>query len=251
LTAFYEADGDIAALYHYNKAGKILTYEGWLDGQHVKMTFDGKQVLTAQRITGNAKGNVYQGGDETTTLDGNDGNDILNGGGGSDTLRGGNDNDKLSGELDADQLFGEVGDDVLSGGDGNDLLDGGDGRDQLSGGAGDDVLIGGPATDFADGGAGSDTIVLSGRLTDYEIRFNAALNRYAIIDKRAGSPDGTDFADIEIFRFSDGQFTVANLSYLIAADSAIGYDLPNGDGSRSKISWVVSPEDPTKWDEKR
>jgi hypothetical protein len=105
-------------------------------------------------------------------------------------------------------------------------------------------MIGGPDADYIDGGAGTDTIVLTGRRTDYLIRFNTVINRYAIVDLRSGSPDGTDLADIEIFRFSDGDLTIAELNYVTAADAEMAYDVASSDGSKSRLGWRTSPSDP-------
>ncbi|MGO4706123.1 hypothetical protein AB4072_10185 [Microvirga sp. 2MCAF38] len=180
------------------------------------------------------------------SLDGGAGSDKLWGGDGADTLVGGDGNDVLTGDAGDDSLVGGLGDDMLSGADGNDTLDGGGGRDQLFGGNGNDTLIGGPDVDFIDGGSGVDVIVLSGRRTDYEIRFNTATGRYSIVDKRAGSPDGTDFADIEIFRFSDGQFTKADLDYMTNTDAESAWDLENSDGSKNRLGWEIDPDNPSQ-----
>ncbi len=180
------------------------------------------------------------------SLDGGVGSDKLWGGDGADTLLGGDGNDVLTGDAGDDSLVGGLGDDALSGSDGNDILDGGGGRDQLFGGNGNDTLIGGADVDFIDGGSGTDVIVLTGKRTDYEIRFNTATGRYSIVDKRADSPDGTDFADIEIFRFSDGQFTKADLDYMTNADAETAWDIDNSDGSKNRLGWEVDPDNPSQ-----
>lgn len=185
-----------------------------------------------------AEGNDQLYGDaEADSLDGGSGDDKLWGGDGRDTLDGGDGNDVLTGEADDDTLRGGLGDDMLSGGAGNDSLDGGGGRDQLFGGAGNDILIGGPEVDYIDGGEGTDTLVLTGQHADYKIRFNEAIGRFSIVDLRAGSPDGTDLAAIELFQFSDGTFTKAELDYVIGTDRDIAWDVDNSDGSRSTLGW--------------
>ncbi|MCB1340134.1 MAG: M10 family metallopeptidase [Pseudooceanicola sp.] len=65
----------------------------------------------ADKVTGNAAGNV---------LDGRNGNDVLKGLAGKDVLKGGNG---------ADKMFGGVGNDTLNGGTGNDILTGQKGKD--------------------------------------------------------------------------------------------------------------------------
>jgi cyclophilin family peptidyl-prolyl cis-trans isomerase/Ca2+-binding RTX toxin-like protein len=67
----------------------------------------------ADRILGNALGNVLQGGNGSDHLEGRAGQDSLYGGNGDDSLDGGE------------------GDDLLSGGAGNDTLNGGEGNDSL------------------------------------------------------------------------------------------------------------------------
>jgi Ca2+-binding RTX toxin-like protein len=209
----------------------------------------------ADYLSGGGGNDVLLGGDEDDqaygddgddSLDGEAGSDKLWGGIGNDTLLGGLGHDVLTGDVGHDSLDGGLGDDMLSGGIGNDTLVGGGGSDQLFGGEGNDILIGGPDADYIDGGAGTDTIVLTGKRTDYTIRFNTALNRFSIVDLRSDSPDGTDLADVEIFRFADGELTIADLNYMTATDADFAYNVENSDGSKSKIGWRPSAEDPAK-----
>ncbi len=79
----------------------------------------------ADRLSGNAAGNMIWG---------RGGNDLIYG------LQG---NDRLFGEDGDDILVGGEGNDELSGGNGHDLLVGGNGYDWLSGDGGENVLIGG------------------------------------------------------------------------------------------------------------
>jgi Ca2+-binding RTX toxin-like protein len=81
------------------------------------------------RLTGDAKRNVLDGGPGGT--------DVLSGGGGPDVLVSGG----------ASTLLGGAGADTLEGGRANDTLDGGPGDDLLSAGAGDDSIDGGPGTE--------------------------------------------------------------------------------------------------------
>ncbi|MGO4386760.1 calcium-binding protein [Microvirga sp. 2YAF29] len=186
------------------------------------------------------------GDDDDDSIDGGTGSDKLWGGAGNDTLLGGLGHDVLTGDAGDDSLDGGAGDDMLSGGLGNDTLNGGGGSDQLFGGDGNDILVGGPDVDYIDGGTGTDVIVLTGNRTDYLIRFNTALGRFSIVDLRANSPDGTDLADIEIFRFADGDLTVAQLNYMTQTDAEIAYNVDNSDGSKSRIGWRPSAEDPSQ-----
>ncbi|EIM30458.1 calcium-binding protein [Microvirga lotononidis] len=196
-------------------------------------------------LLGGSEDDLLYGDEDNDSLDGGSGDDKLWGGIGDDTLLGGDGHDVLTGDGGADSLDGGLGDDKLSGGAGNDTLVGGGGADQLFGGEGNDILAGGPDTDYIDGGTGTDTIVLTGNRTDYMIRFNTAIGRYSIVDLRSGSPDGTDLADIEIFRFADGDLTIAELNYVTAADAAMAYDVENSDGSKSRLGWRPSADDPS------
>lgn len=108
---------------------------------------------------------VFNGSDNSETLEGTDGKDVLNGGAGDDSLygEGGNDNlngqegddtlhggdggDVLNGQQGDDSLYGEAGNDTLHGQEGDDSLDGGDGDDRLTGHEGDDTLTGGTGAD--------------------------------------------------------------------------------------------------------
>ncbi len=236
-------------------------------------------------LEGGSGNDILKGGDDADTLDGGQGADILYGGEGADSIIGaeghdelyggsGNDiadggagNDKLWGDEGADSLLGGEGDDVLtggagddtlrgglgddmlSGGAGNDSLDGGGGHDQIFGGGGNDILIGGPDVDYIDGGADIDTVVLTGTRADYTIRFNTAIGRFSIVDLRAGSPDGTDLADIELFQFGNGDvLSKAELDYVIDVDEDLSWGIENSDGSKSTIGWRPWAADPTKFE---
>lgn len=89
-------------------------------------TFNSIENLTgtrkADKLSGNALGNVLSGGN---------GSDRLDGRGGSDTLHGGNGDDILFGGGGADMLAGGKGDDILEGGSGKDTLVGGKGADSF------------------------------------------------------------------------------------------------------------------------
>lgn len=144
-------------------------------------------------------------------LSGDEGNDTLNGGTGRDLLYGGEGNDTLNGNDDDDYLNGGNGANTLDGGNGNDILFGGSGNDSLLGGAGDDILLGGGGTDTADGGDGNDTLVLSGRIADYNL--GLGLNGLATLaDNRVGAPDGSiSFSNVEVLKFNDQDLTLDGL----------------------------------------
>jgi Ca2+-binding RTX toxin-like protein len=155
----------------------------------------------ADSITGNALGNVLNGGAGTDTLDGEAGDDIyrFSGTWGSDIIldASGTDTVILSGvsanlTIDLDSSGTEVTDgantvewsgtlienasggfgndaitgnstaNVLSGNSGNDTLDAEGGNDTIAGGSGNDLLIGGGGSDSLDGGSGNDAYQFSG-----------------------------------------------------------------------------------------
>jgi Ca2+-binding RTX toxin-like protein len=186
---------------------------------------------------------LYGDGGNDTLL-GALGSDKLWGGGEDDLLQGGEGNDVLDGGDGADSLVGGLGDDMLDGGAGNDTLDGAGGHDQIFGREGNDILIGGPDVDYIDGGADTDVIELTGRRSDYMIRFNTAIGRFSIVDLRAGSPDGTDLADIEIFSFSDRDIAKVDLDYMTNTDEQTAWAVENSDGSKSTLGWRDCPEAP-------
>ena len=225
------------------------------DGNDVLKGGEGNDLLHGETghdtLYGGAGDDSLDGAAGEDHLYGDGGDDTLLGGLGADTLWGGDGHDRLDGHdgndvLDGgagdDRLLGGLGDDMLSGGAGHDTLDGGGGRDQVFGRDRNDILVGGPEVDYIDGGAGSDVIVLTGRRSDYLIRFNTAIGRFAIVDLRAGSPDGTDLADIEVFRFSDGDIAKAVLDYMTYTDEQSAWDVQNSDGSRNTLGWRACPE---------
>lgn len=120
---------------------------------------------------------VFNGSDNSETLEGTDGKDVLNGGAGDDSLYGEGGNDNLNGQAGADSLYGGTGDDVLNGqqdddslyGDaGDDILHGQEGDDSLAGGDGDDRLTGHEGDDTLTGGAGADSFHYSFEVVEDE-----------------------------------------------------------------------------------
>jgi len=208
------------------------------------------------QVIGWSDGDQLNGGDGDDTLWGdflNDtvsgagGNDTLNGGTGWDTLYGGRGNDLLNGDADNDILSGGDGNDTLLGGDGDDNVAGGAGDDELNGGAGDDILwggdgndrlIGGPGNDHRiDGGLGTDTVVLSGWREDYEIIL-LGNEDYRIEDKRAGSPEGTDVAAVELFEFNGALVTAAQVNAIVNTDRAITWTVNSLNGVETRVTWT-------------
>lgn len=247
---------------------------------------DGADVLNGgvgnDLIRGQAGNDTIYGNEGDDTLHGGDGDDILHGGDGADWFRGGAGNDDLYGDagddimdgwtgddrlwggegadqltgaegndtLDGgagnDLLLGGDGDDQLTGGDGNDVLDGGAGNDILIGGDGDDILIGGAGNDILTGGNGTDTAVVSSARTDYEIKYRAAIGYYSIVDKRAGSPDGTDLASIEVFRFGSTDVLATDLNVFVDTDRLSSFSVDDGNGAYTTIGW--NADDASNWE---
>ncbi|MBE3638150.1 calcium-binding protein [Mangrovicoccus algicola] len=122
----------------------------------------GNDLLLGERgsdLLSGGKGNdTLEGGDGSDTLNGDDGRDLLDGGNGDDLLEGGSGADQLHGGVGDDTLTGGLGSDMFQGGTGHDLLDGGLGRDMLNGGTGSDLVRGGFGADFLRGGLGDDRL---------------------------------------------------------------------------------------------
>ena len=164
------------------------------------------------------------------TLYGMGGNDILdlgyyaNSSGGSlndtsaNSASGGDGNDEIYGTAGADTLQGDAGDDFIYASTGNDTLNGGSGDDQLFGRGGNDILTGGPGNDALDGGSGTgDVAVFSLARSAYSISVSGSTYT---VTANSGT-DGTDTVTlVEVFRFADGDVTVANILAGNASNSA-------------------------------
>lgn len=138
------------------------------------------------------------------------------GGAADDTLVfGGPDSIAIYGAAGVDTITSAGGNDTLRGGDGDDILDGAAGSDVIVGGAGDDTITGGAGDDVILGdtelttGDGSDTLVLTGAMADYEIKGSNGV--YDITDKNtADGDDGHDtLYGVESLKFTDGIKTLA------------------------------------------
>ena len=97
---------------------------------------------------------------------------------------------------------------TITGNSGSNIIFGFAGTDKLNGGGGDDTLTGGPGNDILNGGSGIDTAVFTGNFNNYGITYSASI--YTLVDKRAGSPDGTDtVTSLEKLQFADATITVS------------------------------------------
>ena len=100
----------------------------------------------------------------------------------------------------------------ITGNSGSNVILGFAGSDTLNGGGGDDTLNGGPGNDVLNGGAGIDTAVFTGNFNNYGITYNSTSKIYTLVDKRAGSPDGTDtVTSLEKLQFANATITVSGV----------------------------------------
>ncbi len=137
-------------------------------------------------LTGDAAGNILEGGPGDDTFDGGPGGDFFADTGGFDTLTYASRVDGVSvtfdhvaddgepGEGDRvdpdgawlERIVGGSGDDVLNGSALGNKLEGRGGLDTLDGGSGDDTLLGGTEGDDLRGGPGTDTVDYTGHDTN-------------------------------------------------------------------------------------
>ncbi|MGR3484433.1 MAG: calcium-binding protein [Paracoccaceae bacterium] len=156
----------------------------------------------------------------------------LSGGTGADTLVGGAGGDRILGRDGADRLLGLAGDDDLRGGSGNDVLFGGDGWDALRGEGGDDSIF---------GGAGHDTALVGDRVDDARVTVSGPRVTIA-------SAEGRDvFVDVEVFQFTDGGFSLTELSARISGGGGGGgVGAPGitvrGGGSPDRLAGTAGPD---------
>ena len=125
--------------------------------------------------------------------------------------------DVIYGTAEANVLDALEGADWIEGFGGDDSLSGGAGTDGVFGGAGNDTLSGGAGHDFLNGGEGTDTVVMTGALSDYTF-FVGPEGKTTLVDNRswaagAGAVDGVSTVvgdgidtvqDVEVLRFADG-----------------------------------------------
>ena len=106
---------------------------------------------------------------------------------------------------------------------------GGSGSDSIVGNAADNVLTGNSGNDTLDGASGTDTAQFSSLMSDYDCSLLSG-NILRVIDRRAGSPDGTDYlSGIEYLKFADTTVRVS---------SVVSQPLPNGSGFARSGSWT-------------
>ncbi|WP_247556641.1 M10 family metallopeptidase C-terminal domain-containing protein [Bradyrhizobium sp. 138] len=102
--------------------------------------------------------------------------------------------------------------DNATGGSGNDTILGNAIANTLNGGGGNDTITGGAGNDAIIGGTGTDTTVYSANKANYAISYNSTTQTFTVVDRRSGSPDGTDtLTGVENFQFADGPISSTTL----------------------------------------
>ncbi|MGL4634415.1 MAG: cadherin domain-containing protein, partial [Beijerinckiaceae bacterium] len=176
---------------------------------------------------GFAQGDVISGFE---SLLGSAGTDALTGTTGANELRGFYGSDTISGLDGNDTIYGDSLASHVA--DGNDIIDAGAGNDVVDGGGGNDTITGGLGNDIIDGGSGIDTVIFSGKRTDYNVTVSGLV--YTITDIRGAGYDGVDTIQrFGSFQFSDGLILEANLIDIIGTagnDAAL-----NGTGDANVI----------------
>lgn len=215
---------------------------------------DGKDTLTsiekvigspfADTLKGNASTNSLYGGAGADTLNGGAGADYIEAGAGDDIVDGGTELDRISYAAATGAVLVNLALGTASGADGNDTLtgienvdgsnyidsltgdlnanelSGLDSADTINGSGGNDTLSGGGGNDTLDGGDGSDTAVFTGKFSDYLVTVNAASGQTTISDVTFFR-DGADvLRSVELFRFSDGVKTAAQLLIPVGSDDS-------------------------------
>lgn len=186
LQRFYNNNGESTINTIKFKDGTSWDYQTILNNSSIKATEeDDKFFLDDQDNEFNALGGddkIY-GNWKSNIIDGGEGNDILIGGQGNDTLIGGSGNDELYGGEDNDILIGGTGNDMLIGGAGNDtyIFNRGDGNDTIEDYTGNNTI---KFNDFAlndiDIKKVLDDIVISSKISNDTITIKNKLFRHAI-----------------------------------------------------------------------
>ncbi|WGD49482.1 VCBS domain-containing protein [Bradyrhizobium sp. CB1650] len=207
-------------------------------------------------LTGTSTANVGQtilglGGDDTLTA-GIGGNTTLDGGDGNDTLR---DAGRTAPASIIDTMIGGAGNDTYVVTRANDVITeqptGGTDTIQtnlasfvmpdyvenfvytgntgttVTGNVSDNTFRGFDGISTINGGDGTDTAIFSGQLGQYTKTTNPD-GSITLVDTRSGSPNGTaTFSNVELFQFSDGLVTAAQLAAAV---------LVNGTGSSDNLT---------------
>jgi Ca2+-binding RTX toxin-like protein len=184
--------------------------------------YDGRNGGTVLgRIHLGAGTDTIYGGSGVDIMDGGTGADMMQGGGGNDTYYVDNQSDNITEHFDAgtDTLVTTVSitslaENVenLTGFDTAGLTLSGNGLgNTIKGHDGNDVLAGGKGNDTLDGGAGAqDKAQFSGARSNYTVT-QAADGTYVIQDNRDDGDGRDTLSNVELFEFSSGTLTLAQL----------------------------------------
>jgi Ca2+-binding RTX toxin-like protein len=202
--------------------------------------YDGRNGGVVVGVIDLGSGNdTCYGGSGSETINGGTGADVLEGGRGDDTYYVDSSGDSITEAHDegidtvwttvsidslaanVEKLFasgngalmltGNVGANTITGAAGADVIDGADGADLLTGRDGDDVLKGGLGNDVLNGGVGTqDKAQFTGARSDYTVT-QGANGAYVVTDKRGGGDGQDTVSNIELFEFSGGTLTLAQL----------------------------------------
>jgi Ca2+-binding RTX toxin-like protein len=108
-------------------------------------------------------------------------------------------------------------DNIITGNDGHNVLAGQLGDDTLNGMAGDDILIPDTGNNIVDGGEGTDTLLLLGVKSSYNV-----LEAHGAI-YLVGEEGATRMTGVETVRFADGALATADLKANLAAFDGLRY----------------------------
>jgi|GEM_PF-1320912 len=223
LQRFYNNNGESTINTIKFKDGTSWDYQTILNNSSIKATEeDDKFFLDDQDNEFNALGGddkIY-GNWKSNIIDGGEGNDILIGGQGNDTLIGGSGNDELYGGEDNDILIGGTGNDMLIGGAGNDtyIFNKGDGNDTVEDYTGNNTI---KFNDFAlndiDIKKVLDDIVISSKISNDTITIKNKLFRHAI--------ENIVFKDGSVLSYQD----ILNRSHIKATEGSDKFYLSDKD----------------------
>uniref|UniRef100_UPI002609BFB5 calcium-binding protein n=1 Tax=uncultured Campylobacter sp. TaxID=218934 RepID=UPI002609BFB5 len=223
LQRFYNNNGESTINTIKFKDGTSWDYQTILNSSSIKATEeDDKFFLDDQDNEFNALGGddkIY-GNWKSNIIDGGEGNDILIGGQGNDTLIGGSGNDELYGGEDNDILIGGTGNDMLIGGAGNDtyIFNKGDGNDTVEDYTGNNTI---KFNDFAlndiDIKKVLDDIVISSKISNDTITIKNKLFRHAI--------ENIVFKDGSVLSYQD----ILNRSHIKATEGSDKFYLSDKD----------------------
>ncbi|MBJ6124802.1 cadherin domain-containing protein [Microvirga splendida] len=200
----------------------------------------GDQYFDIEVIDGSRYHDTLEGAAGNDAFWADEGNDRLYGHGGDDTLKGAGGNDVLDGGAGRDELHGDEGDDtyvvdradaiVEAAGKGRDTLIANTsyvlaadadveilhagaeaGNISLTGNGINNTLHGNKDSNRLDGGAGTDTLMLTGSVSDYAVTLNQD-GSITLTDKRANGDGSDTISNVEIFSFTDGKLSLAGVA---------------------------------------